>query len=468
MSTRRDILRYGLGYGVLAGTGLAFPNTLAAQSRSAQETIVAQVASAQLAPPEYPATEIWGYDGKAPGPVLRLMQGDRLQRRFVNDLPQATSIHWHGLRIPNAMDGVSGLTQDAVPSGGSFDYDFVLPDAGTYWYHAHNRSVEEVARGLYGALIVEEPQGPDVDRDEVLVLDDWRLNTQTLQIDADFDAPHDRSHGGRFGNLVTVNGSFDLSLEAKRHERLRLRLVNAANARIFRLGLSGLEGWIVALDGMPLAAPARFEGDLILGPGQRADLLVDVVAETSETAHLIQHDNREDYSLATFVITGTAGSAARGTPAPLPENPGMDLPDLSNAVATRLIMEGGAMGRMRGAMLDGNRRSFREIAGENHFWALNGTVGMTGKPLATVTKGRVVRMEVRNDTAFPHAMHLHGMHFREVLPGGGFGPLRDTLMSGSGETHELAFTADNPGKWLLHCHMLSHAASGMMTWLEVT
>lgn len=464
MHTRRDILRYG----ALAGAGLVLPGAVAAQTRTAMVPLVARVASAQLAPSEYPATEIWGYEGQAPGPVLRFGQGDRLARQFANELPQPTSIHWHGLRIPNAMDGVSGLTQDAVPSGGSFDYDFVMPDAGTYWYHGHNRSVEEVARGLYGALIVEEPQGPDVDRDDVLVLDDWRLDAETLQIPDDFDAPQDRSHGGRFGNLVTVNGTFDLSQSAKRNERLRLRLVNAANARTFQVGLSGLEGWIVALDGMPLAVPERFENGLILGSGQRADLLVDVVAETGETAHLIQYDNREEYSLATFAVTGTSARSRRGSPGPLPPNPGMDLPDLSDALATQLVVEGGAMGRMSGAMLDGNRRSFRDIASENQYWALNGNVGMPDTPLISVPKGDTVRMEVRNDTAFPHALHLHGMHFREILPDSQFGPLRDTLMSLRGETREIAFTADNPGKWLLHCHMLSHAAAGMMTWLEVT
>ncbi|MCG7860503.1 multicopper oxidase domain-containing protein, partial [Flavihumibacter sediminis] len=95
-----------------------------------------------------------------------------------NKLPQATSLHWHGVRISNAMDGVAGLTQDAIPTGETFDYDFAVPDAGTFWFHAHNRSVEQVARGLYGALIVEEPIAPDVDRDEVLILDDWLLNPE--------------------------------------------------------------------------------------------------------------------------------------------------------------------------------------------------------------------------------------------------------------------------------------------------
>jgi FtsP/CotA-like multicopper oxidase with cupredoxin domain len=118
-----------------------------------------------------------------------------------------------------------------------------------------------------------------VDRDEVLVLDGWRLDPETVQIAAGFEAPHDLSHGGRIGNLTTTKGSFDLSRPVRRHERLRLRLVNAANARIFVLGLDGLEGWTVALDGMPLVAPEPVAEPFPLGPGQRADLIVDVTAE---------------------------------------------------------------------------------------------------------------------------------------------------------------------------------------------
>jgi len=112
--------------------------------------------------------------------------------------------------------------------------------------------------------------------------------------------------------------------------------------------------------------------------------------------------------------------------------------------------------------------SFRALARANHFWAFNGTVGMTDTPLLAVERGRAVRLEIHNDTAFAHAMHLHGMHFREIGGGGAMGPMRDTLLMLAGQTREIAFMADNPGDWLLHCHMLGHAASGMMSWIRVT
>ncbi|MEC7259107.1 MAG: multicopper oxidase domain-containing protein, partial [Pseudomonadota bacterium] len=238
--------------------------------------LTARPAKAQIAPPSYPETQVWAYDGQLPGPVLRVPQGGRVIRRLVNDLPVPTTVHWHGIRIDNAMDGVAGLTQDAVPPGGTFDYDFAVPDAGTYWYHAHTNSMEQVARGLAGALIVEEPSPPDVDRDEVILFDDWLLNPEDAQFMEPMRHPMHLSHAGRIGNLLGANGTYDPVLATRPNERLRLRLINGANARVFVLRLHGLRGWTVALDGMPLPAPEPVAGDMVLAPAQRIDLIVDV------------------------------------------------------------------------------------------------------------------------------------------------------------------------------------------------
>lgn len=432
------------------------------------ELLEARAAMIRLAPPGYPETGIWTVGGTMPGRELRLRQGDPLVRTLVNALPQPTALHWHGVRIVNAMDGVPGLTQEAVESGETFYYDFLAPDAGTYWYHAHNRSVEQVARGLYGALVVEEAEPPDVDRDEVLILDDWRLDPETGEIDPEFSSSHDRSHAGRIGNFVTTNGRFDLSLPVRTNQRLRLRLINAANARIFVLALAGLDGWTVALDGMPLAAPEPITGPVILGPGQRTDLIVDVIAAEGEAAHLVRIEDQQGFAQATFRVEGAAARGRRSLPGALPPNPHMDVPGLEGALSARLEMSGGAMGRLDAAILDGERKSFAQLVDANQFWAFNGSVGMTEAPLLQAGLGQTVRLTIDNDTAFPHATHLHGMHFREVTGNGQTGPLRDTLLMLRGEVREIAFVADNPGDWLLHCHMLSHAASGMMTWLRVS
>jgi FtsP/CotA-like multicopper oxidase with cupredoxin domain len=458
--------RFFVGAALAAGAGLAggFPRPLLASS---MPLLNAQVKDIQLAPARYPQTRIWSYGGGMPGTEIRLPQGQTVRRRLENALPQATSVHWHGIRSDNAMDGVAGLTQPAVLPGAGFDYEFTAPDAGTFWYHAHNRSAEQVARGLYGVLIVEEPDGPDVDRDEVLVLDDWLLNPETGQLGPDFATPADRSHGGRQGNFITTNGQYALSLPAARHERLRLRIINAANARIFVLGLAGFDGWRVAADGMPLPVPLPVSGDILLGPGQRVDLIVDVTAEVGETAYLLGFQEEKGYSLAAFPVSATGTRARRDTPKALPANPKQVVTGLKDALRARLNLTGGAMRLLDAAILNGARRSYEQLKAAGKFWAFNGTVGMTDTPLVAPDLGQTVRLMVNNDTAYPHALHLHGMHFREILPDGSLGNLRDTLLTFGGEIREIAFMADNPGDWLFHCHMLSHAESGMVTWVKV-
>ena len=451
---------------MVGGVTLAVaPSMLIGQPNA--EKLQARVADMQLLPEEYGRTTIWGYSGTMPGPEIRVAQGSRVQRQLFNGLPQATSTHWHGIRIDNAMDGVSGLTQNAVEPGASFDYDFRAPDAGTYWYHAHNRSFEQVARGLYGALIVEEPSPPDVDVEDVLILDDWLIDPATGQIDSNFESPHDRSHAGRNGNFIATNGVSGLTKTARQNERRRLRIINAANARLFQLRLEGLDGWVVALDGMPLAQPEKIGESLILGPAQRADVFVDVTADVGSSAFLLAILDGEALPQVRFDVKAQAASARRDMPKPLPNN-SHQMVTLEGATALALNMEGGAMGGLRAATLNDKRMSFQQLVREGQFWAFNGAIGtMENPPLAKLSRGENVRLKIRNDTAFPHAMHLHGMHFHEVTDDGRLGPLRDTTLLFGDQTREIAFVADNPGKWLLHCHMLSHAASGMMTRIEV-
>jgi len=456
------------GFGMALAASVAMPRVaFAQQAGGGGGQLVASAFNRRLLPAEYPETPVWGYNGATPGTELRLAQGARLRQTLRNDLDQPTTVHWHGLRIDNAMDGVPELTQKAVQPGQSFEYDFMVPDAGTYWYHAHNRSTEQVARGLLGALIVEESEAPDIDREEVMVLDDWLLGRDGA-LTGDYEAPHSRAHGGRIGNLVTTNGDFDLSLKARQNERLRLRLINASNARVFDLGLQGLDGWVMALDGMPLATPSPVGQVLSLGPGQRADLFVDVTAEDGQEAFLVRIDRDQPSSQTRFVVAGMAAANRRGVPAALPPNRKPALDGLEQIQARPLVLEGGAMGRLQNAILDGNRRSFGELAEANQFWSFNGVVGQTDTPFLEAKLGEIQRVEIRNDTSFPHAMHLHGMHFQELAEDGSPGHLRDTTLLFPGELRQIAFVADNPGDWLLHCHMLSHAASGMTSWIRVT
>jgi len=436
--------------------------TLASEDISVLE---AGPSAVSLVSSEYPDTQVWGYNGGVPGPEIRVAQGGRIQRKLVNALDQPTTIHWHGIRIDNAMDGVPGVTQEAVQPGGDFSYDFTTPDAGTYWYHSHYNTTEQISRGLYGALIVEEPNAPEVDHDITVVVDDWRLN-QDAQIDPDFSQIHDWSHAGRLGNFLKATLTPALT-EVKQNQRLRLRFICVATDRVMRLAMVGMQGKVVALDGMPLDTPTPAEL-LTLGPAQRADVIVDVTAETGGQA-IIGFVGREgNIALASLDISGQASLARRPDITPLPANPIQRLSSLEGAKTVPLNMEGGAMGGLQSGTYKGKRMTTEELIQNGQIWTLNGVAGLPDEPLAEVALGETLRIPIINDTAFAHAMHMHGAHFQEVFADGSFGPLLDTILIERQETREIAFTASNPGDWVFHCHMLSHQASGMITWVKVT
>ena len=227
------------------------------------------------------STGVWAYNGQVPGPVLHVRVGERLRVSLANDLPQPTTIHWHGVRVDNAMDGVPDVTQRAVEPGGTFEYAFAARDPGTFWYHPHFRSNEQVERGLQGVLIVDDDNPPAWSRDVVWVLDDWRIDGAG-EIDPQFNGMHDVMHDGRWGNVVTVNGHVHEELSVRAGERIRLRLVNTANARIFVPDFQPLKATAIAVDGMYAAQPLDADG-FELAPGNRLDLDLTIPAEHERT-----------------------------------------------------------------------------------------------------------------------------------------------------------------------------------------
>lgn len=435
-------------------------------------------APATVAAAGQPALSVWAYDGVVPGPVLRFKRGDMLDLELHNRLPEPTTIHWHGIRLPNAMDGVPGLTQAPVAPGETFRYRFTLPDAGTYWYHPHLGTPEQVERGLAGALIVEDDAPPEVDLDLVWLLDDWRLDAQG-RIAERFYNFHDVAHAGRLGQRFTVNGQVDVVQALRSGQRVRLRLVNVANARIFALSLEGLPAWLIARDGMPAAEAVPWEGELLLGPGMRADVIVDALqAGRYELRH---RDGRGQRALATLDVRGAAVSA-RPAPQPAQHEPLVE-PNLAQALEHTLVLGGGAMNRegwpQESAATREARRQ-RQLAGARETapaWTINGAAHLSHELTHAahaaefrVPRGRSVRLVFENRTAWWHPMHLHGHHFRvlarngEPLPGR---PWRDTVLLAPRDRVEVAFVADNPGWWLIHCHVLEHHAGGMGTLFEV-
>ncbi len=415
-----------------------------------------------------PEAEIWGYEGRAPGPLLRLRQGERLVRRLENRLPQDTTIHWHGIRNENAMDGVAHMTQHAVRPGGEFLYSFVPPDAGTFWYHPHTGlSWEQLARGLYGILIVEEREPPDVDRDLLFVADDWRL-TEAGGLDlASLGNGHDFSHAGRLGNVLTINGKPYERYAVGAGERIRLRMVCTANARVLHFRLPGERNWLMALDGQPVA-PQPVAGTLTLAPGQRADLMLDLAGEPGSEA-VIHEVSGQPLACASLVYAAESPRPLReAAPAALPANP---LPALGTPEReVDLVMEGGAMRFLAEADYEGQRLSGRQLALEHgQFWSMNGIAGMPAAPLLSARRGETWVIRMVNRTAFAHVMHIHGHHVQEVTRSDGppEAAWRDSILMQPDSEVSVAFVADNPGRWMLHCHMLEHQAAGMQTWFEV-
>ena len=453
-----------------AALGLAAGATFRSDIIAAQPPsfrLVASPGETRFSPDQAKPTRVLHYNQSVPGPVIRIPQGQESIIQFENALDAPGSVHWHGLRIENAMDGVPGMTQPPVAPGDRFEYRLNPPDAGSYWYHTHHRSWEQMAMGLAGVLIVEEPNPPKVDQDLVIAVDDWRLD-EDRQIDRDsFGSMRDWSHAGRLGNFLTVNGQTDPEFPVARGERVRLRLVNIANARVMNLLLHEAEMSVIAVDGQPVE-PIRLEqGRIRLAPGQRTDVMVDMLGKPGDRSLIEVVIGEYAYEVGSFVY---ADKPRRQLPLEdsirLPPNPLHALPLPERYQSVPLVMQGGAMGSMRSAEFKGQDMEIRELVREHRqAWAINGVAGLPEAPLFRVKRGSAISLDIVNDNRWPHAMHVHGHHFIDSRRPGIW---RDTALFSSGEEASLRFVADNPGKWLIHCHMVEHMAGGMNTWFEVT
>ena len=338
------------------------------------------------------AAPAWGYDGGAPGPTLQVGRGEEVRIRLVNDLPEPTAVHWHGVRLANAMDGAPPLTQAPIAPGKSFDYRFVAPDAGTYWYHPPG----QMGHGLYGMLIVHEAEPVDVDRDVALILDDST------------------------GHVI-VNGAAFYEIRARLNERLRLRFLNASPSAIFALRLAGLRTFVMATDGQPVVPFVARGGRLVLGPGNRLDAFVDCGLKPGESTPIVLESADTAAPIASIACeTGEpARPAPRDDPQPLPPN---GLPERMD---------------FRGA--------FRLDA------TIGRQPGRDGRPLFTVKRGRTVMLGFSNTTSESRSIHLHGHSFRllDSLDDGWKPFWLDTIPIAPQGDVRIAFVADNLGKWAL-------------------
>jgi FtsP/CotA-like multicopper oxidase with cupredoxin domain len=404
---------------------------------------------------------VWAYNGQVPGPILHATVGERLRVRFTNRLEVPTTVHWHGVRVPNPMDGTPGVTQPPVRPGETFVYEFVPKDAGTFWFHPHLRSSEQVERGLFGVLVVDEARPPAYSRDVVWVLDDWRL-ARDGAIDPSFVTRHDLAHDGRWGNVVTVNGKLREVLAVRPGERIRLRLLNTANGRVFAPDFSPLDARVIAVDGMYAARPLEAKG-FEIAPGNRLDLDVTIPADAAgRTLEIVDRFvARQPLRLAAIVVAGEpVATPTFASPA------AAAVPAWTNALgvppAHRFELNaqaGGPYGiawTLNGAAYVEPPAADAAAHAEDH--SHHGTIAFP--------RERFLRVRFVNLSYRLHPMHIHGMFFK-VLARNDV-PVdepywRDTTLVHAQETVDVGMVPLDPGKWMLHCHVLEHAESGMMT-----
>lgn len=405
-------------------------------------------------------TPVIAYNGSVPGPLLHARVGDRVIVHFQNDLAEPTTVHWHGLRISDQMDG-SPRIQEPVAPGGTFTYDFVVPEAGTFWYHAHVGAIEQIERGLYGPIVVHERTPPPFDRERLIVLDDMKL-TAAGRISAFLDSGPDVGRG-RLGNTLLVNGTATpWAFTAPRHGVERWRIVNSADARSYVLQLVGATLRVIATDGGLLPAP--YETDALeVAPGQRYELEVryEGDAEAVELRALVAtlDDNNQVVNRPFVMARGTV----EGEVAPRPE---YVAPDVQLPFADPSVREEWALA-LSGAPVDGGVEfTINGEAGHHPVDAGAGHAHFARR----FTQMTPVAITLRSNVSPEHPFHLHGQFFQIVAPAARAEAepgLKDTVLVRGNQPVTVLTYFDNPGRWMFHCHISEHSERGMMGEIEV-
>ncbi len=411
--------------------------------------LIAAETEVELLPGE--KTKVWTYNGQVPGPEIHLDLGDTLKVHLTNNLPQATTIHWHGVRVPNDMDGVPEVTQDSIAPGESFTYTFTPKDAGTFWFHPHVRGSEQVERGLYGVLVVNDPDDPDFDTDQTLVLDDWRM-LDNGQIGPRFNTGGDLMHDGRWGNVITVDGDLDKQLSFDPGSENRLRFVNTSNGRVYALDFGRLEAQVIAVDGMKVDLPFDAQG-FEVSPGNRLDVVVSIPQDAIDKQFKI----RDIFTRNTnTLISINTTSKVRQSVFDLPTAD--HYPDWSEAYNLEIDKE---------YVLDARRAGGMGMMAIE--WTINGKAYPDVDPLK-LKHNTVNKIRFTNKSGRLHPMHLHGQFFRVIARNGQRAEepfWRDTVLVHPKESVDIVLVPLDKGSWVSHCHILEHAEAGMMTVVEV-
>ena len=434
---RRAVLLGGVAASIWAWRGA----TSFAAPPPARRLTAAPSAQA-LAPPPAQPTPLLAYEGSVPGPLIRLKHGEELALGFANRLDAPTTLSFPGLRIANGFAGIAGLTQAAIAPGGEAEIRFTPPDAGFNLYlpDAGAATARQLASGLFGPIVVEEPAPPEVDLEAVVVLADWRLD----------ETGRWRDDSGSAGTLVTAGASVaPQRFTAPPGARVRLRLANAAATRAMMIVVTGAAPQIVAVDGQPSASFAPLRNAFPIGPGARFELIFDMT--DAAVAFSLRDDaaSGPDRPLAVFDSVGAA-KPTRAEIAGLPANPLLPTEiDLARARRFELTLS----------------------AADGAALAINGETlnDWSAKPQFAVRRGAAVTLALVNATPTTQTMRLGG-HVARLLHAldDGWEPYwRDIFLIPPGKTVRLAFVADNPGKWPIASATPASRAAGLSGWFNV-
>ncbi|WP_020177910.1 multicopper oxidase family protein [Methylopila sp. M107] len=483
--TRRTLLGGGLavaGVGLLSARGFArgptpaaLPaRTLAPATGEKQVSFTAAERSLRLMGPDRPASRVWTYADE-PFHLVRLKQGETLAVDFENRLPEHTSIHWHGLRIPNDQDGVPYLTQPPVKPGKRHAYRFTPPDAGTFWFHPHCDTVAQLGRGLAGVMVVDGDETRAYDADVALVLKDWRLDEQTGDW-LPFSTTRGALRAGTFGTVRTANAEVAPVIKLPAGGDCRIRILNFDSTRVGDLSFDGMEAAVVAIDGNPV--PPFPLTDWRLGPAMRLDVVVRAPKAGGQGA-LVDYFSAKPVTLATFSGEGEDRPAQPFDPAPLSRG---DIPEpkLKSAERLRLAFATAAGGKSALAAAGSDDALEQALldslcAAEKTNWSINGDSWPAGDhsrvppPLFSLKQGRTYVAELSNETPHVHPIHLHGFTFKVLSSTRAGTPVHyaDTVLLTPKERITIAFVADRPGDWMVHCHLIEHQETGMMGYVKV-
>ena len=420
----------------------------------------ARIARVEIAPGQ--VVEAWTYNGSLPGPLIRVRVGQRLIVHFTNALPSPTTVHWHGLRVPFRMDGVPGYSQPDVKPGESFTYDFVLPDAGLYWYHPHIMSAAQVGFGLYGALLVDDP------RETVGVADELVLVLSDIALGADGTLEPPDSGGsigtvfGREGAHLLVNGRKQPTLRVRAGAPQRWRIVNTAKSRYFDLDLGGPSFTLIGGDG-GLQEYAVTRDALVLAPGERADVLVTPPVAPGKTM-----------ALGSVIVNRGFGSFEARIPYDdLMTIAAVDLPAYVAAPRPEVRRSIEPLPQAGATAID-LEMTLTQAPDEPPVYSLRGPLSSSGHHTVRARVGETQIWSVTNTTVWSHPLHLHGFFF-QVLDekGAPARPLawKDTVDIPFEKTVRLIVRFDDregvAGNWMLHCHILDHAEGGLMGLVDV-